>query len=84
MKKKKIISSGLAVNLDVKKYVGKKCSVDSCLPNRLHLFKELGTRLFLGFAPVLSRSRAKLFALALLRSFLCPRFRAFAFARSRS
>jgi hypothetical protein len=45
---------------------------------------ELGTRFFLRFALALSRSLAELFALALSRSFLGLKFRAFAFALSRS
>jgi hypothetical protein len=45
---------------------------------------ELGTRFFLPFALALSRSLAELFALALSRSFFGLKFRAFAFALSRS
>jgi hypothetical protein len=45
---------------------------------------ELGTRFFLRFVLALSRSLAELFALALSRSFLGLKFRAFAFALSRS
>jgi hypothetical protein len=52
--------------------------------NELISFAELGTRFFLRFALALSHSLAELFALALLRSFLGLKFRAFAFALSRS
>jgi hypothetical protein len=45
---------------------------------------ELGTRFFLRFTLALSRSWAELFALALSRSFLGLKFRAFAFEISRS
>jgi hypothetical protein len=44
---------------------------------------ELGTRFFLRFALALSRSWAELFALALSRSILGLKFRAFAFALPR-
>jgi hypothetical protein len=47
-------------------------------------YPELGTRFFLRFALALSRSLAELFALALSRYFLGLKFRAFAFALSRS
>jgi hypothetical protein len=43
---------------------------------------ELGTRFFLRFTLALSRSLAELFALALSRSFLGLKFRAFALPRS--
>ncbi len=45
---------------------------------------ELGTRFFLRFALALSHSLAELFTLALSRPFLGLKFRAFAFALSRS
>jgi hypothetical protein len=48
------------------------------------IYPELGTRFFLRFALALSRSLAELFALALSRSFLGLKFRAFAFALLRS
>ncbi len=48
------------------------------------VLSELGTRFFEGFALALSRSWGKLFALALSRSFFGLKFRAFAFALSRS
>jgi hypothetical protein len=53
-------------------------------PTRGVSISELGTRFFLRFALALSRSLAELFALALSRSFLGLKFRAFAFPLSRS
>ncbi len=54
-----------------------------CINLDRYTWPELGTRFFLRFALALSRSLAELFALALLRSFLGLKFRAFAFALSR-
>ncbi len=52
--------------------------------NLYSTLSRAGHALFLRFALALSRSLAELFALALSRSFLGLKFRAFAFALSRS